>query len=74
MKELAKKEDVALMARELPSDLRALAALVINMLHRHSHEQRQAVLRFALEKEKFIPVSKTSVFSGTSLDPQRQIE
>jgi len=59
---LARTQDTSLIPHELPSDQRALAALIINMLARHTHEQRQAILRFALEKEKFIPVNQTSVF------------
>ena len=56
---------------DLPIELRALAALVINMLVRHSHEERVLVLRFALEKEGLIPVNKTSVFSGTDIMRER---
>jgi hypothetical protein len=67
-KELARALDTSILARELPSDQRALAALIINMLGRHSHEERVAVLRFALEKEKYIPVNRSSVFSGTVID------
>ncbi len=57
--------------RELPSELRALAAMIVNMLGRHTHEQRQAILRFALEREKFIPVNRSSVFAGTSIMRER---
>jgi len=53
---------------ELPMDQRALAAIIINMLHRHGHEERRAILKFALEKEGEIPVSKASVFSGTAIE------
>jgi len=57
---------------DLSPELRALAAIIVNMLHRHSHAERQAVLKFALEKECEIPVSQSSVFSGTSLMPRRR--
>jgi hypothetical protein len=82
MKRLIKKEESAILSHasslhtlpagmeaSLPAELRALAAVIVNMLARHTHGERQAVLRFALEKEKQIPVQKTSVFSGTSIMP-----
>ena len=64
------------MAAGLSVEERALAAVIVNMLARHTHSQRRAILRFALEKEGKIPVSKTSVFSGTSIMPGKapQIE
>jgi hypothetical protein len=69
-KELAPTSASPLFGHELPAELRALAAVVVNMLARHTHEQRVAVLRFALEKEKYIPVAKSSVFSGTTIMPE----
>jgi len=83
MKELAKGElafNYPLHAQsvpvELPADQRALAAIIVNMLVRHTHAQRVAILKFALEREQFIPVSKASVFAGTSIMPGKapQIE
>jgi hypothetical protein len=77
MKELVRRESEvarripAGVEAVLPSDQRALAAIIINMLHRHSHGERRAILRFALEKEGEIPVSRASIFSGTHLDPGR---
>jgi hypothetical protein len=53
----------------LSAEQRALAAVIVNMLARHTHGERQAVLRFALSQEKFIPVNRTSVFAGTSIMP-----
>ena len=67
--ELARGEDNALYSCALASDQRALAAIIINMLHRHTHAQRQAILRFALAQEQYIPVNTSSVFSGTSIMP-----
>jgi hypothetical protein len=77
MKELTQTESAvavtipAGMEAELSSELRALSAIIVNMLARHTHSERRAVLRFALEKEKFIPVAKTSVFSGTAIERTR---